>query len=113
MGQNRDKLIGLFIGNLSNAILHKILANAIKDKEIIQRYDKEIKTSWEISKEYRAKINPAHDTLPPKDIKDIQRRITSKVRAELSIRISKGYENLDLNLVERSVDKALKEMKVV
>ena len=33
MSQNRNKLIILFIGNVSNAIVHEILEKAINNKE--------------------------------------------------------------------------------
>lgn len=33
MTQNKNKLLDLFIGNLSNTILHKILENAIGNNE--------------------------------------------------------------------------------
>ena len=57
MGQNRKKLIELFIGNLSNAIIHEILIEAIKDKskELASYYQKEIENAIEISKKYREK----------------------------------------------------------
>jgi len=36
MSQNRNKLLGLFIGNISNVILHKILEKAIDLQEIVK-----------------------------------------------------------------------------
>ena len=48
MAQNRNKLIDLFIGNLVNAVLHRILEKAILDSlEIAVKYKKEIKNSWD------------------------------------------------------------------
>ena len=58
MVQNRNKLINLFIGNISNSIIHDILERAIKNEEISNRYEKELTTSFEIAKKYRNKINP-------------------------------------------------------
>jgi len=113
MDQNRSKLIDLFIGNISNAILHRILENAIDNKDIANKYIKESKNSWDIAKRYREKINPVSTYLPDKDMNYIKQKITNKVRAELLIRISKGYENIDLNLVEESIDKALREIKII
>lgn len=113
MDQNRSKLIDSFIGNISNAILHKILENAIDDKDIANKYLKESKNSWDIAKKYREKINPVNTYLPDKDINYIKQKITNKVRAELLIRISKGYENINLKIVEKFVDKTLQEMNVI
>ena len=45
MVQNRNKLIDLFIGNMSNSILHKILEKATEDIEMSNRYNKELTTS--------------------------------------------------------------------
>ena len=58
MVHNRNKLIALFIGNLSNAILHHMLEQAIHEDTLTQRYHKESATSLALAKEYRAKINP-------------------------------------------------------
>ena len=95
MVQNRKRLIDLFIGNISNSIIHKILEKAINDEKISNRYNKELLTSMEIAKKYREKINPNNKHLPCKDINYIKTKIKNKVRAELKIRISKGYENID------------------
>ena len=65
---NRSKLIDKFIGNLSNAIIHKILEKAIDDREIASKYEKELTTSFKIAKKYREKINPIDTPLPDKDI---------------------------------------------
>ena len=113
MAQNRNKLIDLFIGNISNSIVHKILEKAINDKELANRYNKELLSSLKIARRYREKINPVNAPLPDKDIEHIKTKITNKVRAELMLRISKGYENIDLDLVEEFVDKALKETKII
>ena len=58
MTQNRKKLIDLFIGNISNSIVHKILEKAIDNNEIINKYIKEQNISLEIAKKYRERINP-------------------------------------------------------
>lgn len=41
MVQNRSKLIELFIGNISNAVVHKILGKAIDDDNVRNHYNKE------------------------------------------------------------------------
>jgi len=112
MAQNRNKLINLFIGNLSNAIVHKILEEAIGVEEIKSKYNKEIKTSFDVAKYYRDKINPIDKPLLNKDISEIRRRITTNVKNELKIRILKGYKNINLNIVEQTIDIFLKETKV-
>src|SRR3989338_3773552 len=97
MAQNRKRLIDLFIGNISNSVMHKILEKATEDKELAGRYNKELSTSLEIAKKYREKINPVNASLPDKDIEYIKSRITNKVKNELMQMISKGYENIDLD----------------
>ena len=113
MAQNRKKLIDLFIGNISNSIIHKILEKAIDKEEISVKYSKELITSREIAKEYRKKINPVNSPLPDKDIEYVKNRIKNKVRSELMLRILKGYKNIDLGLIEELIDKDLREMKVI
>lgn len=112
MTQNRNKLIDLFIGNISNFVVHHILEIAIDNKDVANRYNKELTNSLEIAKKYREKINPIGATLQAKDIDYIKDKILNKVRTELLLRISKGYTNIDLNLIEHLIDKTLKEMKI-
>ncbi len=112
MAQNRNKLIDLFIGNLANAILHKILEQAVDDEMLRKYYDKELLNSIEIAKRYREKINPINRPLPEKDIGRIRIKIINKVNSELKLRIEKGYKNIHLELVESIADKMLTEMKV-
>ena len=115
MPQKRNRLIELFIGNLSNAITHEILVKAIKNKnkEIAFYYQKEIENAINISKKYREKINPLNRPLSEKDTEYIRVKIVNKAKAELAIRISKGYKNIDLLLIELLVDKALRSTKIV
>ena len=68
MNQNRNKLIDLFVGNISNAVVHEILAKAIDVDNIRKHYDKEFGISFVKAKEYRDKINPTGDVFPDKDI---------------------------------------------
>ena len=112
MVQNRNKLIGLFISNISNAIVHKILEKASEQEELSNKYNKEELTSFEIAKKYREKINPKETSLPDKDVLYIKNKIMNKVKTELLLRISKGYENINLSLVESLVDEFLKEIRV-
>lgn len=112
MTQNRNRLIDLFIGNISNFIVHSILEIAIDNKDIANKYNKELTNSLEIAKRYREKINPSEATLQARDINYIKDKILNKVKAELLLRISNGYTNIDINLIEPLIDKTLKEMKV-
>ena len=89
---NRNKLIDLFISNLANVVLHKILEIAIDDEIIRKHYDKELGHSLEIAKKYREKINPVEDILPSKDIEYIKNKVINKVNSELKIRIEKRSE---------------------
>lgn|SRR3989338_2848679 len=109
---NRNKLLSLFVSNLSNVVVHRILEKAIDEPEIISVYEKEVKNSLEIAKKYREKINPINKILPLHDTKEVRETIISRVKSELNLRIARGYENIDLNLVEKFVDDCLKELKV-
>lgn len=110
---NRNKLIEVFISNLTNAVVHQILERAIDKQEISEVYNKEVKNSWEIAKKYREKINPVNRALPDRDIEEIKRKVTNKVKAELKLRIDKGYENINLSLIPEFVESSLKEMRVI
>jgi hypothetical protein len=113
MTQNRNKLIDLFVGNLTNAILHKILEKAIfENPEISSKYQKEVINSWEAAKIYREKINPKNSVFPQRDIEKIRKELVRRVCSEINSRISAGYKNLTLESVEEEVDKALIEMKI-
>ena len=112
MVQNRNKFIELFIGNISNAVVHEILERAVGKELMADKYRKELITSFEIARRYREKINPVNRPISDKDVEYIRNKIINKVKAELMIRISKGYENIGLNLVEALVDKALKNTNI-
>ncbi|MFH1365130.1 MAG: hypothetical protein ABIH28_00925 [archaeon] len=109
---NKNKLIEVFVSNLANAIIHQILEKAIDIHEIAEVYTKEVKNSWEIAKKYREKINPKDRNLPNKDSEEIKRKVINKVIVELKLRIEKGYENINISLVDELVEKALNEMDV-
>ena len=80
---NRKKMIDLFIGNVSNAILHSILEKAVEDNIIRKYYDKEFLNSFEIAKRYREKINPMGSILP--EASEIKKIVIRKVNNELKI----------------------------
>jgi len=112
MSQNRNKLIDLFIGNISNSVVHRILEKAIEEENIRKHYDKEFITSLEIAKKYRNKINPMNKPLPKKDIAKIKEKIKKKAEAELKLRVSKGYTNINLESVEPIINELLSETNV-
>jgi len=113
MVQNRNKLINLVIGNISNSIIHEILERAIANEEISNKYKKELTTSFDIAKRYREKINPVNSIFPYKDIEYIKIKIRNKVKAELLIRISRGYKNINLDLMEEIIESFLKKLKII
>jgi hypothetical protein len=112
MVQNRNKLIELFVGNLSNSIVHQILERAVSKELMADKYRKELVASFEVAKRYREKINPVNRSLSYKDLAYIRKKIINRVRAELMTRVSKGYKNIDLSLIEEFVDGVLKDADV-
>ena len=112
MAQNRNKIINLFIGDIANAVIHKILEQAVDDELLRKYYDKELLNSAEIGRRYREKINPINKPLPEKDIEHIKSKVINKINSELNLRIEKGYKNINLSLVEDIVNKILVDMKV-
>lgn len=112
MSQNRNKLIKLLIGNLSNSTVHRILEKSINKEELTDKYRKEFLASLQIAKKYRRKINPFNEPLPSEDIKFIRNKVIKKVKSELIARISKGYSNLFPESIESEVDYLLKEIQV-
>ena len=113
MTQNRNKLIDLFISNISNTIVHKILEKAIDDENIRDHYTSELQISLNISKKYREKINPINTKLPDKDLNFIKDKITKRVKSELQSRISQGYENINLNLIDIVIEDFLKQLNIL
>lgn len=112
MTQNRNKLIKLFIGNISNSVVHTILEKAISDENIRKRYGQELLTSFKVAMKYREKIKPVKKNLSEKDRKYIRDKIVKKAKSELKARIVKGYFGIDLSLVKSVVDKFLKDAAV-
>jgi hypothetical protein len=110
---NRNKLLKLLVSNLTNVVVHKILEKAIDNPEVAEKYIKEMKNSWEIAKNYRGKINPIHKALPAQDIEELKKKIIKSVKVELNLRISRGYTNINLSLVEEFVDNYLKELNIL
>jgi len=51
--------------------------------------------------------------LPNKDVDYIRIKIINKVKVELMLRISSGYKNINLDLIEDIVDNVLKNLKII
>lgn len=73
---------------------------------------KEAENSLNISKKYRTKINPKNYPLQGKDITYIRDRLINKVKSKLKERISEGYKNINLNLIEDLVSEQLKKLNI-
>ena len=113
MVQNRNKLIELLMGNISNAIVHEILEKAISSElEISIKYEKEIRNSFEIAKIYRDKISPTETPILDKEREAIRRKIKIIVSNEFNLRISKGYNGINLDLIDITINNKLKELKI-
>lgn len=113
MVQNRNKLLDLFIGNLSNAALHRIMELGAADDELRKYYGKEALNSIAIARSYREKINPKLTMLPQDDGESIRRKIKERVQNRLRERITKGYENINLELIDKVVAELLLEMNIL
>ncbi|MFT4343290.1 MAG: hypothetical protein ACMXYE_00925 [Candidatus Woesearchaeota archaeon] len=113
MTKSRNKLIELFISNITNSVIHKVLEKAIDNSEIAQRYEKEMLNSFTIAMKYREQINPINKQLADKDIEIIQNKIIRKTKSELLHRINKGYTGINLTLVEKITEEELKKAKVI
>ena len=98
---------------MSTAVVHEILGKAIDDDNIRNHYNKELKISFDKARSYREKINPVNTILPDKDTGYIKDKIVKKVKLELQLRASKGYKNINLDLVKITVENVLKEMNVI
>ncbi len=112
MVQNRNKIIDLLIGNLSNAIIHTILEKSTNNPELTSRYEKESANSLNIAISYREKINPINTPLPDVDLNYIRDKIINRVKSELNMRISKGYMGINLDSTELEVNNILKKLKI-
>ncbi|MBI2653443.1 hypothetical protein HYX02_01395 [Candidatus Woesearchaeota archaeon] len=87
------------------------MEKAVKGDIIRKYYAKEFLNSLEIAKKYRQKINPTDKGLP--ESSEMKEIIIKKVNNELKIRISKGYKNIDLNLVEDITNNILFKLNII
>lgn len=112
MSHNRNKLITLLIGNLTNAVVHQVLEKSVREEILRKHYDKESLHSLEIAKRYREQINPIQRALPDTNVETIKEEILKRSRKELLLRISKGYQGIELEALESIVEKLLEELKI-
>jgi spore germination protein YaaH len=112
MTQNKNQLIDILIGNLTNAIVHTILEKSIDKQELVSKYRNEVINSYSIAKRYREKINPIDRCLPTVDLNYIKEKLKTKIKVELCLRINKGYQNINLDLVDIEIDNALKLLNI-
>ncbi|MFH1071978.1 MAG: hypothetical protein V1743_00960 [Nanoarchaeota archaeon] len=112
MEQNKNKLIRLFVGNISTAIVHQLLEQAIAEDIHRKHYEKECLHSFSLAKAYRGRIHPYQSPLSEKDQAAVKRKIKRNVTKELQLRIAKGYKGLDLNSIEPAIEAALQKLRV-
>ncbi len=112
MVHNRNKLLILLIGNLTNVVVHKVLEEATKEEILRKYYDKESLVSYEVAKRYREQINPFPRCLSEEDADEIKEEVIRRARQELQARISKGYQGIDLTLIEPVLQRLMKELKM-
>lgn len=112
MSHNRNQLITLLIGNLTNAVVHQVLEKSVKEEIIRKYYDKESLHSVEIAKRYREQINPLQRALLDIDAEEIKAEVQKRARNELLLRISKGYRGIELNDVEPVLEKLLQKLNI-
>jgi predicted Zn-dependent protease len=103
--KNKKKLLKIILGNLSNAILHEILADAVFN-ELRFYYSKESTNSLEIAIRYRQKLS-ANFSFPV----HLKLKLIQLIRSKLNQRIRKGYKNIDLTKIESFVEKYLQKIK--
>lgn len=112
MSHNRNKLITLLIGNLTNVVVHHVLEKSVKEEILRKYYDKESLHSLEIAKRYREQINPLQRALPDIDVAKIKEEIIKRSRNELLLRVSKGYRGIELEAIESILEGLLWELKM-
>jgi len=91
----------------------EISLNTREQVELSKHYEKESTNFFEIAKRYREKLNPINNSLPQKDIDHIVQKIENKVRSELNLRISNGYQGIDLNLIHPMILNLLKSLRII
>ncbi|MDO8655733.1 MAG: hypothetical protein Q7K45_00715 [Nanoarchaeota archaeon] len=93
-------------------VIHKVLEASAKEDILRRYYDKESLISFNVAQKYRELINPVQRELPFQDIEEMTQDIKRRVKKELELRISKGYEGINLNLIEQILENLLRELKI-
>lgn len=112
MTQNKGRIIDLLIGNLANGIVHSILEKSAGFIGLSEKYRKELINSFNIAKTYREKLNPLNTPLTYADKNYIRFHLQKRVNSELRLRISRGYKNINLSLIEEEIDNIFKKLKI-
>ena len=102
----------LLIGNLTNVVVHRVLEKSVKEEILRNHYDKESLVSLEVAKRYRDQINPIERALPDIDVKEIEEGIMKRARSELQLRISRGYQRIQLDTIKAILKQVLQELKI-
>ncbi len=110
MTQNRNKILDLMTGSLSNAIVHSILELSCDETALKAKYKKEAFNSFQIALEFRNRINPLFRPLPQRPLIEI--KVTRRVEAELNNRIRKGYIGVDVTIIKAQVEKYFQELRI-
>ncbi len=112
MSQNRKKIINRLTGNLANAILHKVLGEAVQEDNLRAYYGNEFSTSFSLAVKYCEQLNPKTEPMLEKDVKEIREIIMKRVSLELDKRIKKGYQGIANANVEPIMDELLEKAMV-
>jgi uncharacterized Fe-S cluster-containing MiaB family protein len=88
------------------------LEKSINKPELTSKYRNESLNSLNIAIGYRKKLNPINRVLIESDVEYIRNEIITRVKNELSLRILKGYQGIDLSLIEGEVNNVLKMMNI-
>lgn len=109
---NRNKLLKHLIGQLSTAVVHRILEESIDDEPLRKYYEKETLRALEKAIEYRQDINPPETTLSPEEATVIRGTIIRNAKNELEKRQKKGYSGIDLAKAETVTDQLLMQCSI-
>lgn len=110
MTQNRNKVLSLMTGSLSNAIVHSILELSCDETALKEKYKKEASDSFQIALKFRNRINPLFRLLPQRSLIEI--RVARRVEAELNNRIKRGYVGVDMTLVRTQIEEYFRELRI-
>jgi uncharacterized Zn finger protein len=113
MTRNRNRTVKKFIGMLSSVVVHDVLLQRTIDKNLRDWYEKEIENNLNLANRARIIINPVYRPLPCRDQDLIRTNMLRRATATLKNREQKDYKNIDISLVEPTIEKYLKETNVI